>query len=489
VTTPTPWQAVTLQHVGQLVTPAEVIPQVHAAVQRVTAARALPLGPTRTMAVAQAMQTALQLAPFHPQVLHLAGLVQADLGHHADAAETLGFLTRTGLHGMAPAERAAVWRHYALALGACGRWVASAEAARHGLEAAPAHVGLLAVAHDAAWRLGQVSEARAVAARCLAAAPTDAAEAWTQAQVRCAAHGVTPSTLAGLAARHTLPGYATSRAGYLARVTPDVLALPRWHPADGPLDGRLIVVGEQGAGDVVMAARALPWVAERAGAPVVFAPGDLAPVYAEHPGVARAVPRATSNDGVAWCSALDAVAWVGAVPPAPLGPVVPAPTSTLPRPRVGLCWQGSRLHAADADRSAPPASLLRLIAAAGPAVEWVSLASGEPVPEGVPMAPWTAADWADTLARVSSCHAVVTVDTAVAHLAGTQGIPTWVVPPRAPEWRWGDPAAPTTPWYPSVTLIHRPRVEAWDEAWQRVGKAVRRWAAQSGGFGSHPKDV
>lgn len=73
----------------------------------------------------------------------------------------------------------------------------------------------------------------------------------------------------------------------------------------------------------------------------------------------------------------------------------------------------------------------------------------------------TLRDFADTAALMRTLDLIVTVDTAVAHLAGAMGLETWVLLSHAPDWRWL-PAQPATPWYPTQTLFRRPAPGRWD---------------------------
>ena len=86
-------------------------------------------------------------------------------------------------------------------------------------------------------------------------------------------------------------------------------------------------------------------------------------------------------------------------------------------------------------------------------------------------------DFSHTAGCVAQLDLVITVDTAVGHLAGALGKPTWLLLPYSPDWRWFSDEK-TTPWYPTMRLFRQTRRGQWPEVLQRVSEAL-------GGFTPH----
>jgi len=168
---------------------------------------------------------------------------------------------------------------------------------------------------------------------------------------------------------------------------------------------------------------------------------------------------------------LRALATTGATRPAE--PAAQAERSEANRPRrIGLVWAGHPTHVNDTHRSIGLAPFLPLLS--DPSCTWVSLQVGpraaerQPLPAGVTLEDGTRGgrDFADTAATLATLDAVVSVDSAVAHLAGAMGVPTWVLLPRIGlDWRWTVGGLPVdgarSPWYSNLRMLRQPAPHDW----------------------------
>ncbi|MBP2299071.1 tetratricopeptide repeat protein [Azospirillum picis] len=149
--------------------------------------------------------------------------------------------------------------------------------------------------------------------------------------------------------------------------------------------------------------------------------------------------------------------------------------------RVGLVWAGNPRHANDRNRSLPVDSLRPLLAV--PGVRFFSLQTGDARAD-LARLPFSreggmvedvmerVRDFADTAAILSNLDLLITVDTAIVHLAGALGVPAWLLLPHVPDWRWLLDRA-DSPWYPSLRLFRQPRPGDWPTALGTVAAVLK----------------
>jgi ADP-heptose:LPS heptosyltransferase len=87
-------------------------------------------------------------------------------------------------------------------------------------------------------------------------------------------------------------------------------------------------------------------------------------------------------------------------------------------------------------------------------------------------------DFADTAAFIANLDLIVSVDTAVAHLAGAMGKQVWVLLPFIPDWRWLLDRE-DSPWYPTMRLFRQKRAGDWEEPIQRIVNELTTLLKQS----------
>lgn len=277
---------------------------------------------------------------------------------------------------------------------------------------------------------------------------------------------------------------------------------PRW---DGSrLHGRTILISEeQGHGDTIQFLRYLPLVRERAGNCRILldCPPLLCRLLKQNNALGAEVlerdqPAAAAPRFDRQIPFLDLPFAVRRWEPVPVSePYLHAPPaarafwrdklSATSGFRVGVAWAGNPKHPNDLRRSMPAEKLFPLLGISGAAIHSLQI-----LPQGGPPKSLLDAglidlaasitDFADTAAVISELDLVITVDTAVAHLAGALGRPVWTLLPFVPEWRWGLHRE-DTPWYPTMRLFRQPAPGDWDAVIHRVFEELGRLASQRTG--------
>lgn len=162
-------------------------------------------------------------------------------------------------------------------------------------------------------------------------------------------------------------------------------------------------------------------------------------------------------------------------------------TDMLPdAPKVGVCWAGM---ARDSHPTAMAIDMLRSTSfntfaplAKIPDIAWLSLQKGRPAdqikipPPGMIIGDFTEDmyDFYETACAASNCDLVITVDTAVAHVAASVGVPTWLLSRWDGCWRWfGDRS--DSPWYPTLKQFVQPSPGDWEGMMVNVAKELSKF--------------
>lgn len=157
-------------------------------------------------------------------------------------------------------------------------------------------------------------------------------------------------------------------------------------------------------------------------------------------------------------------------------------TPHAPRLKVGLAWAGSPTHKDDALRSIPLAAFAPLARVKG--VSFYSLQKGEAAnqaktpPPGLILHDYSEElkDFSHTAALVANLDLIISVDTAVIHLAGAMARPVWTLLHYVPDWRWML-YREDTPWYPTMRLFRQQVRGDWAEVIQRVATELERYVS------------
>jgi tetratricopeptide (TPR) repeat protein len=263
-----------------------------------------------------------------------------------------------------------------------------------------------------------------------------------------------------------------------------------------PLARKTILLhAEQGLGDTIQFARYAPLLA-RAGASVILevAPA-LKPLMQGLDGVASVYARGEQ------LAPYDIHCPLGSLPlaiktePSTIPADIPylhadesraakwRPTiKALPGKHVAVAWAGNPNHPNDRNRSLDLKLLEPLLTLAG--VSFVSLQRDLREGDDAVLARYQVcclggdlADMADTSAALALVDMLIAVDTAVVHLAGAMGRPTWVLVPFSPDWRW-TLQGEHSPWYPQMRLFRQPALGDWPSAIANVREALARFIAE-----------
>lgn len=423
-------------------------------------------------------QRVLKAAPEHPHVLHMAGIVAYRKGRVAEAVERME-------KSMALAPNVALYpRNMCEIYRGAGRLDDALRVGKRAVELSPqdsrAFFNLALIHYE---RL-ELDEAVAVSDQALALDPEFAEAHFEKAE-------------ALLLAGRMAEGWESYEWRFKLKQAEGMLPKtdkPQWDGAPLP-PGRLLIIADQGFGDCIQFSRLLPWLVERAPAPILACSHDLVPLLRQHAGLGKIITsweHAGAYDCYIPLSGLPRLAGITTENIPDTGAYLSVKPQLIERwreklarlappgkRRIALVWAGRPTHKNDRKRTLKLSQFAPLFAL--PDIAVLTVQKGEQIAQAgsyygaaplLNLGP-EINDFLDTMAILKNVEHLVTIDTSVAHIAGAIGVPTSLVLPHAPDWRWLL-GRDDTPWYRSVRLYRQERAYDWSGVVERVAADLVR---------------
>jgi tetratricopeptide (TPR) repeat protein len=424
-------------------------------------------------------EEACALRPDLPEPWMNAGVALQDLGRVEAAIQSYGKALALDVRS------ADIWRNLGTALQSVGRFEDARNAYETALTLRPADADAAGYLGATLTEAGDLNAAGAAFDTALALSPEDPDIRFN--------HGLFLLKSGQLAA-----GWAEHEWRWRGIMPPHGINVPQWQGE--PSQGRRILVHwEQGFGDTLQFVRYVPLLAERGFKVVLQVQRPLLRVMESLDGVDHLVTETEPRPDVdlhcpmlslpfAFRTEVDNI-------PARIPYLRALPASieswrdrigwALSGLKVGLVWAGqsrkdTRAYYTDKRRSIDIAELLPL--AAIPNVRWFSLQKDVQASSATADAfaiidlMQNAADFADTAALIANLDLVVTVDSAVAHLAGALGKRVWMLSRFDGCWRWMN-RRDDTPWYPAMRIYRQTAPGDWSAAIARLRADLAQLAA------------
>jgi tetratricopeptide (TPR) repeat protein len=255
----------------------------------------------------------------------------------------------------------------------------------------------------------------------------------------------------------------------------------------GELSGKtILLVGEGGFGDNIQFARFVPLVKKRGGRIIVQVPSQLVLLLKRVEGADQVLPKDQPPPAIDVCCSLLSLPGIFGTTPQdiPAAPYLTADAAISAHwasklagekgLRVGLAWAGAPAHRNDKNRSIALSQFAPLRSVTGIRLFSLQKDRAGESSAALDLIDWTAelSDFADTAGLIANLDLVISVDTAVAHLAGAMGKKVWLLLPYVADWRWLEDRA-DTPWYPTLRLFRQESPGDWNPVIAKVGEALK----------------
>ena len=279
---------------------------------------------------------------------------------------------------------------------------------------------------------------------------------------------------------------------------PKMVAAP-WNGMRMP-HGRLLLIADQGYGDMIQFARYIPWVKERVPHLIIGWGPEVTSLLGRHPAIDTVISKwadVPEHDAYVLLSSLPQLfhTELHTIP-------CPIPYLTMDsgrvahwkarldgalkpgRLRVGIAWSGRPTHPNNARRSIRLETLAPVLANTD--IDFVVLQKPFPeedrayaatLPNLLDISPQLES-FAETGAVIANLDLVLAVDTAIVHLAGAIGAPAWVLVPQPSDWRWLVGREDSV-WYPTLRLFRQEKPTEWAPVLERVAIALGAMVANT----------
>ncbi|MBD2090724.1 glycosyltransferase family protein [Microcoleus sp. FACHB-1515] len=441
---------------------------------------------------AQICQQLLQQQPDHVGALHLLGLIAARQG---DLEKAIALYDRV-IHQQP--QHLEAHNNLGIALMQLGRLAESIAAYRQALKFAPRSPEVLVNLGNALQSQGNLTESIHCYEQALAHNPKLSAAHKNLAHVlrmqgQTAAAIVHHQSAIALAPNDGEAhfGYAFTllingdlQAGFaeyewrwrLAYNPPRQFPQPRWDGA--PLNGKtLLLWAEQGFGDTLQFVRYVLLLANQ-GRIIVECQPSLRSLLTSVPGIAQVISQGEPLPPFDWQAPLLSLPHLMKTAidtiPARVPYLHPPQSVNLPGSfKIGIAWAGDPKNPINQRRSCPVEQFLKLRSIPGVTLYSLQKDQAVELPEDVIDLSDRLRNFADTAAIVAELDLVISIDTALAHLAGALGKAVWVVLPFSPDWRWLLHRS-DSPWYPTMRLFRQPQANDWDSVFAQVAAELQR---------------